>query len=52
MSRPKIHTNAMNIRLASLLIEWLDELSSDRGMTRTEYIRFLIQREMEIKKSK
>ena len=52
MPKIKTHINALNIRLSDYLNAGLDVLSSDRGLNRTEYVRFLIQREMEIRINK
>ena len=47
MSRDKIHTDNLNVRISPVLSEGLDALASMKGMNKAEYIRLLIQNDIE-----
>ena len=52
MTKKQTHTDTLNMRISEYLMSGLDALASSRGLNRTEYIRFLIQREIETEKNK
>ena len=47
MSRDKIHTSSLNIRLSPVLNDGLDSLAFNKGMNKAEYVRLLIQNDIE-----
>lgn len=47
MSRDKIHTELLSVRISPTLNAGLDALASIKGMNKAEYIRLLIQNDIE-----
>ena len=45
--RDKIHTELLSVRISPVLSEGLDALASKKGMNKAEYIRLLIQNDIE-----
>lgn len=43
MSRDKIHTELLGVRISLQLLEQLESIASKRSMNKGEYVRFLIQ---------
>jgi predicted DNA-binding protein len=45
--RDKIHTELLSVRISPVLNDGLDVLASNKGMNKAEYIRLLIQNDIE-----
>ena len=52
MTKNKIHVNAVNIRLSNPLHQGLSMIARSKGMTNSEYMRFLLQNAIEKEESK
>ena len=52
MPKVKTHTSNVNIRMSPQLIEGLDAIALSKGMSRTEYLRFMIQTAIEKEQTK
>ena len=47
MSKVKTQTNNVNVRLSDHVMTCLNEIATKKGMSRTEYMRFLIHTAIE-----
>ena len=47
MSKVKTQTNNVNVRLSDHVMTCLNDISNKKGMSRTEYLRFLIHTAIE-----
>ena len=52
MIRPKVQTVSINIRMSEHLASGLDMVADKKGLSRTEFLRFLIQNAIEKEESK
>jgi len=52
VSKNKVHINAVNIRLSNLLHQGLSRIARSKGMTNSEYMRFLLLSAIEKDESK
>ena len=43
MAKNKVHVNAVNIRLSNPMIQGLSMLARSKGMTNSEYFRYILQ---------
>lgn len=47
MTKMKVHVNAVNIRLSTPLHQGLSRIATSKGMTNSEFMRFLLQNAIE-----
>ena len=52
MPKTKTQTESINIRMSEQLASGLDMVADKKGLSRTEFIRFLIQNAVEKEESK
>lgn len=52
MTKSKIHVNAVNIRLSNSLHQGLSRIAKSKGMSNSEYMRFVLLNAIEKEESK